>query len=148
MRRKMERVFWAKSPPGQITESKPQQQTIKTQWYLPLKRPFLRQERPIHFISMQINWLTYTHINPHIHTRCYRKTNAHTCMHMHVCAHTAPQTCPKAPLRRGGKRGTSITEWAETVWPTNEWQGTGLAIKKKKKFNVRSHTCREKTQTR
>lgn len=95
---KKKKTRLAKSPPGRITESKPQQQTIKTQQYLPLKCPFLRQDRSFNFISMQMGQLTCTRTNPHaLMQKKIMLTHACTVRHMHTQTHIDTHAFPNMP---------------------------------------------------
>lgn len=68
-------------PLGQITEWELLQQTIKTQQYLQLKCPFMRQDRSFRLISMQLGFQPFTHTNPRNHTCIDTKNHANTDTH-------------------------------------------------------------------
>lgn len=91
-KRKKKKPRLANSPPGQITESKPQQQPIKSQQYLPLKCSFLRQDRSFHFISMQMGWLSSAHTHTHSRTQYGKKI-----MLTHACTNTHTRSSKHAP---------------------------------------------------
>lgn len=77
----------AKSPPGKIAESKPQQQTIKTQQYLPLKSTFLRKDWSFHFHADVLSAHAKS-IHTHKHISIGKEQlNVHAGIKIHILKH-------------------------------------------------------------